>query len=153
MDAKQLGQKTGAGFYVHDKNQPAKKGEPKQVNPKLRQLIEEANKEMPKQSAKTPKKFEALRVMLPMFNEAVYAIQESVVDPADVDVAMQHGCGMNRGLLTVASEKGLSFCLDQLVDYQEALGERFRPSWLLKKLVRGGIKDFANLEPAPAAVR
>jgi 3-hydroxyacyl-CoA dehydrogenase len=151
MDAKQLGQKTGAGFYVHDKNQPAKKGEPKQVNPKLRQLIEEANKET--KLAKPTKKFEALRVMLPMFNEAVYAIQEAVVEPADVDVAMQHGCGMSRGLLTVASEKGLAFCLDELVQYQEALGERFRPSWLLKKLVRGGIKDFANLEPAPAAVR
>lgn len=152
MDAKQLGQKTGAGFYMHDKNQPAKKGEAKQVNPRLGQLIEEANKEMHK-PARTPKKFEALRVMLPMFNEAVYAIQEAVVEPGDVDIAMQHGCGMNRGLLTIASEKGLSFCLDELVAYQEALGERFRPSWLLKKLVRGGIKDFANLEPAPAAVR
>jgi len=152
MEAKQLGQKTGAGFYVHDKNQPAKKGEPKQVNPKLQELIAQANKLMQKQG-KSPKKFDALRVILPMFNESVYAIQEGVVEPADVDVAMQYGCGMTRGLLTLAGERGLDRCLAELVEYQERLGERFRPSWLLRKLVRGGMKDFANLEPAPAAVR
>jgi 3-hydroxybutyryl-CoA dehydrogenase len=152
LEAKQLGQKSGAGFYVHDKDHPAKKGEPKTVNPKLEELIREANKELGT-TPKSPKPFEALRVMLPMFNEAVYAIQEDVVAPQDVDIAMQYGCGMSRGLLTIARDKGMEWCMDELETYRKALGERFRSAWLLKKLVRAGVKDFANIEPTPAAVR
>jgi 3-hydroxyacyl-CoA dehydrogenase len=152
LAAKQLGQKSGAGFFVHDKDQPAKKGEPKKVNPMLEELIREANKELGT-IPKSPKKFEGLRLMFPMFNEAVYAIQEEVVEPGDVDIAMEWGCGMSKGLLTIANDKGLSWCLDEMETYFAALGERFRPSWLLKKLVRAGVKDFANLESAPAVVR
>ncbi len=152
MDAGQLGQKSGAGFYVHDKDQPAKKGEPKKVNPKLAELIAQANKELGTMP-KAPKKFDAFRVLLPMFNEAVYAIQEEVVEPADVDIAMEYGCGMSKGLLSIAADKGLSWCSDELDFYRNALGERFRAAWLLKKLVRAGVKDFSNLEPAPLAVR
>ncbi|MGH9548921.1 MAG: 3-hydroxyacyl-CoA dehydrogenase family protein, partial [Terriglobales bacterium] len=152
VEAGQLGQKSGAGFFVHDKNQPPKKGEPKQVNPKLAELIKAANSEM-KTTHKSNKQFDALRVILPMFNEATYALQETVVEPADVDVAMEFGCGMQRGLLTLARDKGLGWCLQELDQYHAALGERFRPSWLLHKLVRAGIKDFSNLEPAPATVR
>jgi hypothetical protein len=37
--------------------------------------------------------------------------------------------------------------------YQQEHGERFRPSWLLKKLSRAKVKDFASLNKAPAAVR
>jgi 3-hydroxyacyl-CoA dehydrogenase len=151
VEAKQLGQKSGAGFYVHDKDQPAKKGEPKKINPKLRELVETANKELTTR-AKAPKKFDALRVILPMFNEAIYALQEDVVQASDVDVAMEWGCGMTRGLLSIASERGLEWSLRELEQYHAALGERFRPSWLLKKLVRAGIKDFSNLDLAPMAV-
>lgn len=152
LAAKQLGQKSGAGFYVHDKEQPAKKGEPKKVNPRLAELIDQANKELGV-TPKPPKKFEALRVLLPMFNEAVYAIQEEVVEPADVDIAMHYGCGMERGLLSIAAEKGLGWCSEELDTYREALGERFRAAWLLKKLVRAGIKDFSSLDAQPVAVR
>ena len=151
IEHKQFGQKTGAGFYRHDKDQPAKKGEPKLVNPMLRQLVEDANRHSVR--AKSPKKFEALRVILPMFNEATYALQEDVVLACDVDVAMQLGCGMTNGLLSIAKDKSLSWCLSELEQYQAAMGERFRPSWWLKKLVRAGVKDFSSLEPAPAAVR
>ncbi|HEY9777354.1 MAG TPA: 3-hydroxyacyl-CoA dehydrogenase NAD-binding domain-containing protein [Planktothrix sp.] len=146
MQHKQLGQKTGAGFFRHDKDQPAKKGEPKQVNPMLEKLVKEANQNVA--PAKSSKKFEALRVLLPMFNEATYALQEDVVQAADVDVAMQLGCGMTNGLLTIAKDKGLDWCLKELEQYQAVHGERFRPSWLLKKLVRAGVKDFSSLEPA-----
>lgn len=152
VKANQLGQKAGAGFYIHDRNQPTKKGEPKQLNPMLPELIKEANLEMKGKSGSS-RDFDAYRVILPMFNEAVYAIQEQVVQPADVDIAMQWGCGMTRGLLSIAEEKGLEWCFKTLVEHQEKQGERFRPSWYLKKLVRAGIKDFANLEPAPATVR
>jgi len=150
-DAKQLGQKTGAGFYVHDKAQPAKKDEPKQLNPKLAELIAQSAKESG--SKKSTKKFDAVRVILPMLNEAIYAIQEDVVDAKDVDTAMKYGIGLGRGLLSLTSEKGIDWCLEQMEAYQQEHGERFRPSWLLKKLSRAKVKDFASLNKAPAAVR
>ena len=69
----------------------------KVVNPEITSLIAEANKVNKKPATSRP--FDAHRILLPMFNEAIYALQEKVVEPADVDVAMQAGCGMNKGLL------------------------------------------------------
>ena len=148
VEAGQLGQKSGAGFYVHDRENPVKKGEPRKINPELVALIEKARAEAP--IRKTAREFDAFRVILPMFNEAIYAIQEDVVDPADVDVAMEWGCGLKRGLLSIAEEKKLSWCLSELERYHGELGERFRSSWLLKKLVRAGVSDFSELTPAEA---
>ena len=119
------------------------KGEAKPINPELSKLVEKANK-MLSETRKYPGSFKAERVILPMFNEAVYALQEDVVQACDVDVAMKYGCGLKRGLLTIASDKGLAHCLEELRDYQGALGERFRPSWLMTKLVRAGVKDFSK---------
>lgn len=147
-----LGQKSGAGFFIHEKGAIPKKGEPKKVNPELEKLIEAAKKEA-KTDAKAGKKFEAYRVLLPMFNEAVYALQEHVIEHADVDVAMEYGCGLQRGLLTIAEEKGLAWCLTELDSYHQDLGERFRASWLLRKLVRAGVHDFSKLEQQPVAAR
>lgn len=153
VDAGQLGQKTGAGFYVHEKGAPPAKDKPRQVNPELKKLIEQANKLGGARQTKSGKPFDVYRVLLPMFNEAVYAIQESVVEPADVDVAMEWGCGLTRGLLTIAEEKGLDWCLSELKLYKAEHGERFRPAWLLSKLTRARVHDFQALEPTPAGVR
>jgi 3-hydroxyacyl-CoA dehydrogenase len=147
---KQLGQKTGAGFYVHEKGKPAGKDEARQTNPELASLLKEVAANSP--AAKSSKSFDAYRVLLPMFNEATYALQEKVVKPADVDVAMQWGCGMTKGLLTIAEDKGLDWCLSALESYQKELGERFRPSWLLRKLVRAGVHDFSKLGKTAVAV-
>jgi len=151
VEHKFLGQKSGAGFYQHKEGQPGKKDEPKQVNPELSRLIEKARQQQP--PARSGKPFDAYRVILPMFNEASFAIQEHVVEAADVDVAMEWGCGMTKGLLSIAEERGLEWCLGRLESYQESYGERFRPSWLLRKMVRAGLHDFASLEAVPAAVR
>ncbi|MBC7997554.1 MAG: hypothetical protein IAF58_06415 [Leptolyngbya sp.] len=147
-----LGQKSGAGFFVHEKGVVPKKGEPKKINPELQQMIEAARKEAGT-DRKSSKQFEAYRVLLPMFNEAVYALQEGVIETSDVDVAMEWGCGLTRGLLTIAEEKGLVWCLEELDGYHKDLGERFRSSWLLRKLVRAGIHDFSKLEQQPVAAR
>jgi 3-hydroxyacyl-CoA dehydrogenase len=147
MKEGQLGQKSGAGFYMHEKGQPAQKDAPKTINPKLEKLVKETAVPL-----KTSREFDVYRVILPMFNEALYAVQEQVVTAADVDVAMQNGCGLNRGLLSIAEDKGLDWCLSQLEIYHELHGERFRPSWLLRQLVRAGIHDFSKLDKAPAGV-
>lgn len=148
MKEGQLGQKSGAGFYLHEKGQPAKDAV-KKINPRLEALAKQAAKPVPGKA----KPFDVYRIILPMFNEAVYAVQEHVIVPEDVDVAMQYGCGLNRGLLSIAQDKGLDWCLRQLEEYQERHGERFRPSWLLRQLVKAGVHDFSKLEKATVAVR
>lgn len=147
---KQLGQKTGGGFFLHQKGKLAGKDEPKEINPELKAILEELKKSDPQ--PKSSHAFDAYRVLLPMFNEAIYAIQEGVVKPSDVDVAMKWGCGMTKGILALAQEKGFDWCLSQLEHYQSGLGERFRPSWYLRKLAAAGLKSFSDLEKTPAAV-
>jgi len=151
VENKFLGQKSGAGFYMHSKDRAAGKDEPRQQNPELARLLAAAKQSSPAVTA--PRPFDAYRVILPMFNEAIYAVQEAVVAASDVDVAMQWGCGMSKGLLTVAEDKGLDWCLKELDAYMASYGERFRPSWLLRKMVKAGIHDFGKLEAAPLAVR
>lgn len=151
VENKFYGQKSGAGFYQHPESQVRSKDEPKQLNPELARLIGAARQTSPATTSSRP--FDVYRLLLPMLNEAIYAIQEQVVDAADVDVAMQWGCGMTKGLLSIAEEKGLDWCLKELEAYRAAYGERFRPAWLLRKLVKAGIHDFSKLEAAPLAVR
>ncbi len=145
------GQKSGAGFFIHDPNRVPKKDEPKKVNPELAKILKSINEN--KKPVADPRPFDVYRVILPMFNEAIYAIQEQVVVAGDVDVAMQWGCGMTKGLLTIAEHKGLEWCLKELKSYEKIHGERFRPAWLLSKLVNAGIHDFTQLNATPAAVR
>lgn len=143
---KQLGQKTGAGFYIHDKDAP--KGQAKAVNPKLAAMISEIQKSEP---AKT-KGFDVHRVILPMLNEAIYCLQEGVVEVSDIDLAMQNGCGFKRGIVALAKEKGLPWCLNELKSMQSHGEERFRPSWLMQKLVGAGVKDLHELDKKPVGV-
>lgn len=143
IEKKFFGQKTGTGFFVHKKGEVPAKDAPKQVNPELDALIAEARKLQPRTGSS--KKFDAYRVILPMFNEAIYAIQENVAQASDVDVAMQWGCGLSRGLVSLAEEKGLAWCLSEMESYQATYPERFRPAWLLRKLVRAGLHDFREL--------
>jgi 3-hydroxyacyl-CoA dehydrogenase len=60
---------------------------------------------------------------------------------------------MQRGLFSIAEEKGLDWCLSQMEKYQKAHGERYRPSWLLRQLVRAGVHDFSQLQKTPVAAR
>lgn len=150
VKAGQIGQKAKAGFFLHEGERA--KGEFPPINPKLAEYIAEANKELGK-TRKSSRKFDATRVMLPMFNEAMYAVQEGVVKAEDVDLGMEHGTGLKRGLLSLAKDKGFDWVAAEMSQYNEELGERFRPSWYLKKLVRAGVHDFSKLEAEPVGAR
>lgn len=150
VENKFLGQKAGTGFYTHEAGQIPKKGEARQTNPELARILQEASKLC--SPAENPRSFSALRMILPMFNEAIYAIQENVTEASDVDVAMQWGCGLNKGLISLAQEKGLDFCLAELEAEEQIHKERFRPAWLLRKLVRAGIHDFKEIMPEPVSI-
>ena len=146
-----LGQKSGSGFYLHEQGAVPQKGEAKKTNPKLEEIIKELDADG--KVRKSSKKVDAHRIILPMFNEAMYALQEEVVTPADVDTGMEFGCGMKGGLLKIAQEKGLEWCLTEINSHHKELGERFRPSWYLKKLVRAKVENFSQLEQKQMAVR
>ena len=144
-----LGQKSLAGFYLHTAGQISRKEIELAQNPALETLLALSKKQAT--GSGSVRQFDASRIILPMFNEALYAIQEKVAEPLDVDVAMQWGCGLTRGLMSLAQEKGLDWCLAQMQGEQAHHGERFRPSWLLRKLVRGQVHDFKALESEPVA--
>ncbi|MBP9094157.1 hypothetical protein KBI23_24280, partial [bacterium] len=60
------------------------------------------------------------------------------------------------GLMAIAKEKGLAWCLNEISAYHKEQGERFRPSWLLGKLVGANVHDLSELaqdkSKQPAAV-
>jgi 3-hydroxyacyl-CoA dehydrogenase len=151
MKAGHLGQKSGNGIYQHPKGAIPNKDEPKKINPELAELLRSIKSVKTSETGKTA--IDPHRLILPMFNEAIYAIQEDVVAHSDVDLAMAAGTGLKRGLLSLATEKGFAWCLDSLDENLKIHGERFRAAWILRKYVRAKLHDFSNLEKAPAAVR
>jgi 3-hydroxybutyryl-CoA dehydrogenase len=79
------------------------------------------------------------RVLLPMINEAVYAVFEGVGKVEDVDMAMKLGTNQPMGPLELADLIGLDTCLAIMEVMQDVLGDdKYRPCPLLKKYVDAG---------------
>ncbi len=79
------------------------------------------------------------RVLLPMINEAIYAIFEGVGSVEDVDTAMKLGTNQPMGPLELADLIGLDTCLAIMEVMQDVLGDdKYRPCPLLKKYVDAG---------------
>ena len=84
------------------------------------------------------------RVLAMLINEAVDAVHMRVASPADVDLAMTKGVNYPKGLLAWGNEIGLDRVLSWLERLQSEYGEdRYRPSPLLRRMVRDGERFFA----------
>jgi 3-hydroxybutyryl-CoA dehydrogenase len=84
------------------------------------------------------------RVLAMLINEAVDAVLMGVASPGDIDLAMTKGVNYPKGLLAWANEIGLSTVLERLEALQAEYGEdRYRPSPLLRRMVRDGRRFFA----------
>ena len=79
------------------------------------------------------------RVLMPMINEAIYALLEGVGTPEAIDAVMKLGMNHPMGPLTLADLIGLDTCLAIMEVIYNGLGDsKYRPCPLLKKYVEAG---------------
>lgn len=102
-------------------------------------------KELSEKMGKTPLDcqdfpgFVANRILLPMINEAIFALYEGVATRESIDGIMKLGMNHPMGPLTLADFIGLDVCLAILRVMHEGLGDpKYRPCPLLVKMVDAG---------------
>ena len=79
------------------------------------------------------------RILLPMINEAIYALYEGVASKEAIDDVMKLGMNHPMGPLTLADFIGLDTCLSIMEILHEGLGDsKYRPCPLLRKYVAAG---------------
>jgi len=83
--------------------------------------------------------FIANRILMPMINEAVYAVMEGVGTPEAIDTVMKLGMNHPMGPLTLADFIGLDVCLAIMDVLHTGMGDtKYRPCPLLKRMVAAG---------------
>ena len=85
--------------------------------------------------------FVSNRVLMPLLNEAMFAVMEGVATPEAVDKVFQLGMAHPMGPLTLADFIGLDVCLDIMRVLEEGIGDpKYRPCPLLIRMVDAGWK-------------
>jgi 3-hydroxybutyryl-CoA dehydrogenase len=84
--------------------------------------------------------FVANRILMPMINEAVYALMEGVAEKEAIDGVMKLGCAHPMGPLQLGDLIGLDVCLSIMEVLHRELGDsKYRPCPLLKRMVAAGL--------------
>ncbi len=113
----------------------------KQTSEKSFELIESVAKKMGKTFVKSNDfpGFIVNRVLMPMINEAIYALDEGVATAEDIDEAMKLGTNQPMGPLVLADFIGLDTCLAIMnVLYEGFKTEKYKPCSLLETYVSDG---------------
>ena len=83
--------------------------------------------------------FVSNRVLMPLINEACYAVMEGVATPQAIDTIFREGMAHPMGPLTLADFIGLDVCLDIMRVLVDGLGDpKYRPCPLLVRMVDAG---------------
>ncbi|MBK5568611.1 3-hydroxybutyryl-CoA dehydrogenase [Ensifer sp. SSB1] len=83
--------------------------------------------------------FTVHRILIPMINEAVYALYEGVGSVLDIDNSMRYGANHSMGPLELADFIGLDTCLSIMTSLRNGLADsKYRPCPLLVKYVEAG---------------
>lgn len=112
-----------------------------QTSDETYQAVEDAAKHLNKTSVKVNDApgFAANRILMPMINEAVFALHEGVASKEDIDTVMKLGMNHPMGPLTLADFIGLDTCLYIMeVLYEGYADSKYRPCPLLRKYVKAG---------------
>jgi 3-hydroxyacyl-CoA dehydrogenase len=141
-EADRRGQKTGAGYYDYDENR----------NSRPSPVTEKIIKDFVTKSGKNPRTIpdeEILeRCLYPMINEGAKILEEKkAIRPSDIDVVWVNGYGWpvyRGGPMHYGDAVGLPKVLAKMKEFQAQMGDVFKPSPLLEKLVAEG-KKFADL--------
>jgi 3-hydroxybutyryl-CoA dehydrogenase len=79
------------------------------------------------------------RILVPMINEAAYALMEGVASAEDIDTGMKLGANHPIGPLALADLIGIDVCLAVMETLYNEFGDsKYRPCPLMRKLVRAG---------------
>ena len=79
------------------------------------------------------------RILMPMINEAAFALMEGVASAEDIDAAMKLGTNQPMGPLVLADFIGLDTCLAIMEVLHEGMGDsKYRPCPLLRRMVDAG---------------
>jgi 3-hydroxybutyryl-CoA dehydrogenase len=83
--------------------------------------------------------FVANRILLPMINEAIFALQDGVAPATSIDEVMKLGMSHPMGPLALADLIGLDICLDILETLHRDFGDdKYRPAPMLRRMVGAG---------------
>jgi 3-hydroxybutyryl-CoA dehydrogenase len=83
--------------------------------------------------------FVANRILLPMINEAIFALQDGVAPAESIDEVMKIGMSHPLGPLALADLIGLDVCLDILETLHRDFGDdKYRPAPMLRRMVGAG---------------
>jgi len=83
--------------------------------------------------------FAVNRILMPMINEAFYALYEGIASAEGIDAAMKLGTNQPMGPLTLADFIGLDTCLAIMEVLHDGMGDtKYRPCPLLRKYVEAG---------------
>ncbi|WP_372785913.1 3-hydroxyacyl-CoA dehydrogenase NAD-binding domain-containing protein [Phenylobacterium sp.] len=142
-EADRRGQKTGAGYYDYDENRNAKPSP----------FTEKVINDFIVKSGANPRKIsdeEILeRCVYPMINEGAKILEEGkAIRPSDVDVVWVNGYGWpvyRGGPMHYGDQVGAEKVLAKMQQFQATMGDAFKPSALLEKLVAEG-KKFSDIK-------